>query len=101
MIEFEEYKVKLNGLKPTLATLKDGMKLDAAREEIRELEARTAADGFWNDAAAATKVQQQMKRKQLQKNSTMNLIVLRQAISYHSLRTFQILQMSSSRALQI
>jgi len=64
MIEFEEYKVKLNGLKPTLATLKDGMKLDAAREEIRELEARTAADGFWNDAAAATKVQQQMKRLQ-------------------------------------
>ena len=64
MIEFEEYKVKLNGLKPQLETLKDGMKLDAAREEIRELEARTAADGFWNDAAAATKVQQQMKRLQ-------------------------------------
>ena len=64
MIEFEEYKVKLNGLKPTLDTLRDGMKLDAAREEIRELEARTAADGFWNDAAAATKVQQQMKRLQ-------------------------------------
>ncbi len=64
MIEFEEYKVKLNGLKPQLETLRDGMKLDAAREEIRELEARTAADGFWNDAAAATKVQQQMKRLQ-------------------------------------
>ena len=64
MIEFEEYKVKLNGLKPQLETLKEGMKLAAAREEIRELEARTAADGFWNDAAAATKVQQQMKRLQ-------------------------------------
>ena len=64
MIEFEEYKVKLNGLKPQLETLKDGMKLTAAREEIRELEARTAADGFWNDAAAATKAQQQMKRLQ-------------------------------------
>ena len=46
MIEFEEYKVKLNNLKPQLETLKDGMKLAAAREEIRELEARTAADGF-------------------------------------------------------
>ncbi len=64
MIEFEEYKVKLNGLKPQLETLKDGMKLDSAREEIKELEARTAADGFWNDASAATKVQQQMKRLQ-------------------------------------
>ena len=64
MIEFEEYKVKLNNIKPQLETLRDGMKLDAAREEIRELEARTAADGFWNDAAAATKVQQQMKRLQ-------------------------------------
>ena len=64
MIEFEEYKVKLNGLKPQLETLKDGMKLTAARDAIRELEARTAADGFWNDAAAATKVQQKMKRLQ-------------------------------------
>ena len=64
MIEFEEYKVKLNNLKPQLETLKEGMKLEAAREEIKELEARTAADGFWNDAAAATKVQQQMKRLQ-------------------------------------
>ena len=49
MIEFEEYKVKLNNLKPQFDTIRDGMKLDAAREEIKELEARTAADGFWND----------------------------------------------------
>ncbi|MBR4702692.1 MAG: peptide chain release factor 2 [Oscillospiraceae bacterium] len=64
MIEFEEYKTKLNGLMPQLDTIRDGMKLDAARSEIKELEARTAADGFWNDAANATKVQQQMKRLQ-------------------------------------
>ena len=36
MIEFEEYKVKLNNLKPQLETLKEGMKLEAAREEIKE-----------------------------------------------------------------
>ncbi len=64
MIEFEEYKTKLNALKPRLDTIRDALKLDAAREEIKELEARTAADGFWNDAAKATKVQQQMKRLQ-------------------------------------
>ena len=30
MIEFEEYKVKLNGAKPTLDMLRDALKLDAA-----------------------------------------------------------------------
>ena len=64
MIEFEEYKVKLNNVKPQFDTIKDGMKLDAAREEIKELEARTAADGFWNDVENAQKVQMQMKRLQ-------------------------------------
>ena len=37
MIEFEEYKVKLNGLKPTLDNLEGALHLDLARREIEEL----------------------------------------------------------------
>ena len=33
MIEFEEYKGKLNGLKPTLENLEGALHLDAARRE--------------------------------------------------------------------
>lgn len=49
MLEFEEYKSKLNGVKPSLELLKDALKLDAAQKEIEELEAASAREGFWND----------------------------------------------------
>ena len=64
MIEFDAYKTKLNALKPKLETVKNALKLDAAREEIARLEAETGKEGFWNDVQAAQKVQQQMKRLQ-------------------------------------
>ena len=37
MLEFEEYKVKLNNLKPALEVLRGALKLDAAQKEIEEL----------------------------------------------------------------
>ena len=49
MIEFDAYKTKLNGMKPKLETIREALKLDAAREEIAALEAETGRDGFWND----------------------------------------------------
>ena len=64
MIEFDNYKTKLNALKPKLETVRSALKLDSAREEIARLEAETGKDGFWNDVANAQKVQQQMKRLQ-------------------------------------
>jgi peptide chain release factor 2 len=64
MIEFEAYKTKLNALRPKLDTIRDALKLDAAKEEIAALEAETGKDGFWNDVANAQKVQQQIKRLQ-------------------------------------
>ena len=64
MIEFEEYKGKLNAMRPQLDTIRGAMKLDAAREEIARLEEETGRDGFWNDVANAQKVQQQIKRLQ-------------------------------------
>jgi peptide chain release factor 2 len=62
MLEFEEYKVKLNGLKPALSNLGDALKLTAAAQEIAELEAESAQDGFWNDLQRSQKVQQRLKQ---------------------------------------
>ena len=61
MIEFEEYKGKLNALKPTLEELGGALKLDDARRELEELQAAQEADGFWNDVARAQKNQQRSK----------------------------------------
>ena len=61
MLEFEEYKVKLNNLKPDLDVLKDALKLEAANKEIEELEAASERDGFWNDVENSQKVQKRLK----------------------------------------
>ena len=56
MLEFEEYKAKLNAAKPTLEVLRGALKLEAASKEIEELEAMSARDGFWNDVEKSQKV---------------------------------------------
>ena len=64
MLEFEEYKVKLNNIKPTLDGLGTALKLDDAKAEIAELEAESAKDGFWNDIDRSQKVQKRLKQLQ-------------------------------------
>ena len=64
MIEFDEYKVKLNGLKPVMAELGVSLKLDEARRELAELHAETEREGFWNDVQAVQKNQQRTKQLQ-------------------------------------
>ena len=64
MLEFEEYKVKLNNMKPTLDGLGAALKLEDAKREIAELEAESAKDGFWNDLDRSQKVQKRMKQLQ-------------------------------------
>ncbi len=61
MLEFEEYKTKLNALKPDLDVLRTALKLEAAQKEIEELEAASAREGFWNDVANSQKVQKRLK----------------------------------------
>lgn len=61
MLEFDEYKVKLNNLKPTLDSLKDALKLDAAAKEIEELEKASEMPDFWNDIEHSQKVQKRLK----------------------------------------
>ena len=65
MLEFEEYKVKLNNIRPTLDGLGAALKLEDAKREIAELETESAKDGFWNDLDRSQKVQKRMKQLQL------------------------------------
>ncbi len=61
MLEFEEYKARLNADKPALEVLRGALKLEPAVKEIEELEAASERDGFWNDVANAQKVQKRIK----------------------------------------
>ena len=62
MLEFEEYKGKLNAARPTLEVLRGALKLEAAQKEIEELEAASEREGFWNDVANSQRVQKRLKR---------------------------------------
>ena len=61
MLEFDEYKVKLNNIRPTLDVLRDALKLEPAQKEIEELEAASEREGFWNDVENSQKVQKRLK----------------------------------------
>ena len=64
LVEFQDYKVKLNGIKPTLDSLGGALKLDEVRAEISRLEEESAQDGFWNDLERSQKVQKRMNQLQ-------------------------------------
>ena len=61
MLEFEEYKAKLNAAKPDLEVLRAALKLEPAQKEIEELEAASERDGFWNDVENSQRVQKRLK----------------------------------------
>jgi len=62
MIEFDEYKQKINGLRPVLDNLKLALKLDEAEAEMETLEKESAAEGFWADLEKSQKVSQRIKQ---------------------------------------
>ena len=59
MIQFEEYKVKLNDLKPALADLRVSLDVDRALEELERLHAMQESEGFWDDTAKSQKIVRQ------------------------------------------
>ena len=61
MLQFDEYKVKLNNIRPDLDKLAAALDLESAERELDELHAASASDGFWNDVEKAQKVQQRIK----------------------------------------
>ena len=62
MIEFDEYRLKTQDLRPELDQLGQALDLDAARAEIETLEKESSEEGFWNDLERSQKVLQQTKR---------------------------------------
>ena len=64
IIEFDEYKSKLNVIKPNLEGLGRALKLDDTRAEIASLEAESTKEGFWNDVNNSQKVQKRLKQLQ-------------------------------------
>ena len=63
-IAFEEYKNKLNNLRPALDDLGGALHLDEARNEVEKLEEESAQDGFWNDLERSQKIQTRLKQLQ-------------------------------------
>ena len=61
MLQFDEYKVKLNNLAPALKELAQALDLEAAERELDMLQSESASDGFWDNLAKAQKVQQRIK----------------------------------------
>ena len=55
MIEFEEYKSKLNDLKPKLEELRAAFVPQSLLDELERLHAMAEAPGFWDDPARSQK----------------------------------------------
>ena len=56
MIQFEEYKSKLNNLKPALTELRASLNIDGALDELERLHAMQEAPGFWDDPSKSQKI---------------------------------------------
>jgi len=69
MIQFDDYKQKINNLRATLDTLKLALNLDDAAEELHKLEAESVGDGFWNDLDNSQKVLQRIKQLKNKRDS--------------------------------
>ena len=62
MLQFDEYKVKLNNLLPQLDDLEQALNLEATAREVDFLEHQCAADGFWDNPENSQKVLQKLKQ---------------------------------------
>jgi len=62
IIALEEAKRQLAALEEPIALLRGSLHIDALREEIRELEAKTYAPDFWGDQAESGRILKQLKQ---------------------------------------
>ena len=58
MLQFEELKLKLEGMKPEIDDLASALGLGQMRSEIQQLENRAAEPGFWDDMENSQKILQ-------------------------------------------
>jgi peptide chain release factor 2 len=62
LLQFEELKLKLEGLRPQLGELGEALGLEEAKREVEELEGRAAQPGFWDDMENSQKLMQRVKQ---------------------------------------
>ena len=62
MILLDELKVELTGYRKELAELGEVLNIKKAKEEVTDLQAQAAADGFWDDLENSQKVLQRTKQ---------------------------------------
>jgi len=62
MIQFDDYKQKINTLKPVLDNLRVALKLDECEKELSRLEEESAQENFWTDLENTQKVLQKIKQ---------------------------------------
>jgi peptide chain release factor 2 len=60
MLQFDEYKVRLNNLKPAVDELRQALDLDSAQRELEMLESESASEGFWDDLEKSQKATRRM-----------------------------------------
>ncbi len=58
MLQYEELRLKLEGMLPQIEDLSDSIGLKQLQREADELDARAAAPGFWDDMENAQKISQ-------------------------------------------
>ena len=64
MIQYDEIKNKLVGMRPQLLELRAALDLDRGLAEAAELEKKTAAPDFWDDPESSQRVLQRIKQLQ-------------------------------------
>ncbi len=62
MIEFDEYKVKLNTIRPKLDDLALSQNIESAKEDLDRLHAQIESDGFWDNQELSQKVMKQTRQ---------------------------------------
>ena len=60
MLQFEEYKVKLNNLKPEIEGLDKALGIEQAKREVEELEIKSSQPGFWDNPEESQKIVSRM-----------------------------------------
>ena len=62
MLEYDEYRLELQGLEKDITDLKDSLDISGALAEIETLEAESAKPGFWDDMENSQKILQKTKQ---------------------------------------
>ena len=62
MLQFEELRLKLEGLRPELHELSEALGLDVARKEAAELDEKASQPEFWNDMKNSQQVLQRTRQ---------------------------------------